>query len=63
MCNLVEEKEIKAILDKGAGSAREIQLFTRAGTSCGKCLPQIDKMAEAHQNKSKTQQKKLNLGF
>lgn len=64
LCNLIEEKEINAILEKGAESTKDIQMYTRAGTSCGRCLPQIDELVEAHKKKkSKTQQKRLNLGF
>ncbi|BBE19556.1 hypothetical protein AQPE_3742 [Aquipluma nitroreducens] len=39
---MVTEKEIVAALTKGARSTSEIQKMTRAGTSCGRCLPWID---------------------
>ncbi|MDD2306369.1 MAG: (2Fe-2S)-binding protein [Prolixibacteraceae bacterium] len=42
ICNMVTEKEIVAALTKGARSTSEIQKMTRAGTSCGRCLPWID---------------------
>lgn len=42
ICNMVTEKEIVATLTKGARSTSEIQKMTRAGTSCGRCLPWID---------------------
>jgi len=39
---MVTEKEIHTALEKGARSTTEIQKMTRAGTSCGRCLPLID---------------------
>jgi bacterioferritin-associated ferredoxin len=46
ICNMVTEKEIQAALVKGARSTTEIQKMTRAGTSCGRCLPWIDSIVE-----------------
>lgn len=46
MCNMVTEKEIYTSLVKGARSTTEIQKITRAGTSCGRCLPWIDSIVE-----------------
>ena len=46
ICNMVTEKEIHVALMKGAKSASEIQKLTRAGTSCGRCLPWIDSIVE-----------------
>ena len=46
ICNMVTEKEIHAALVKGARSTTEIQKMTRAGTSCGRCLPWIDSIVE-----------------
>ena len=46
ICNMVTEKEILAALTKGARSTSEIQKITRAGTSCGRCLPWIDSIVE-----------------
>jgi len=46
MCNMVSENEILAALQKGAKSTSEIQKITRAGTSCGRCLPWIDVIVE-----------------
>ena len=64
ICNFVDEREIKSLLKKGAGSTKEIQLLTRAGTSCGRCLPLIDELVDVHLNlKPKEQQGKLNLGL
>ncbi len=64
ICNLVDESEIKAVLNKGAETTLHIQDFTRAGTTCGRCLPEIDAIVEEHQKKKpKNQQGKLELGF
>lgn len=63
ICNLVDEKEIKALLDKGAKSVNEIQLYTRAGTSCGKCLPVIDEIVSTYKKKKPKDQQKLDFGF
>ena len=46
ICNFVTEKEIIEVLKKGARSTPEIQRLTRAGTSCGRCLPEIDSVVE-----------------
>jgi bacterioferritin-associated ferredoxin len=46
ICNMVLEKEIIEALKKGARSTTEIQKMTRAGTSCGRCLPIIDALVE-----------------
>jgi bacterioferritin-associated ferredoxin len=46
ICNFVTEKEIIEALRKGARSTSEIQKYTRAGTSCGRCLPEIDALVE-----------------
>lgn len=64
MCNLVAENEIVSYLDKGAESTRDIQKFTRAGTTCGKCLTEIDQLVDEYKKtKPEAQQKKLDLGF
>jgi nitrite reductase (NADH) large subunit len=60
----VDEKEIITLLNKGAASTKEIQNLTRAGTSCGRCLPLIDEVVATHlKGKSKDRQGKLDLGF
>jgi len=46
LCNMVTEKEIYNALEKGARSTSDIQKMTRAGTSCGRCLPWIDSIVE-----------------
>lgn len=65
ICNFVDEKEIRSLLDKGANSTSDIQNLTRAGTTCGRCLPDIDDLVKSHQKneKPKGQQRKLNFGF
>lgn len=64
ICNFVDEKEIIKRINQGADSTKDIQLLTRAGTSCGKCLPVIDEIVSSCKNqKPKEQQKKLNFGL
>ncbi len=64
LCNFVDEKEILSFLKKGASSTKDIQQLTRAGTSCGKCLPVIDDLVSTHfAKKPKVQQNKLDFGF
>lgn len=46
VCNLVTEKEILQVLKKGACTTADIQMQTRAGTSCGRCLMEIDRIVE-----------------
>lgn len=63
ICNFVDEREINSLFKKGATSTKDIQFLTRAGTSCGRCLPLIDELVEMHKNeKSKDQQGKLDFG-
>jgi nitrite reductase (NADH) large subunit len=63
ICNFVDEREIKSFLNKGAISTKDIQYLTRAGTSCGRCLPLIDELVELHKKaKPKEQQEKLDFG-
>ena len=64
ICNFVDEKEITKFLKQGANTTKDIQYLTRAGTSCGRCLPVIDDLVLAYnKEKPKDQQKKLNFGF
>jgi bacterioferritin-associated ferredoxin len=64
LCNFVDEKEIIALLNKGAASTKDIQQLTRAGTSCGRCLPLIDELVALHKKqKPKARQGKLDLEF
>ena len=63
LCNFVDEEEILATLKKGARSSKDIQHHTRGGTSCGRCLPQIDDIVEDFgKSKPKDQQKRLDFG-
>ena len=64
LCSYVEEKEIINALRKGAVSTSEIQLYTGAGRSCGRCLPEIDGLVEQYlKKKPKEQQQRLDFGF
>jgi len=64
ICNLVEKKEIVDLFKKGANSTEDRQRFTRAGTSCGRCLPEIDQLVEDKKKaKPKDPQKKLDFGL
>jgi bacterioferritin-associated ferredoxin len=64
ICNLVDENEIQKVLNKGAETTEHIQAHTRAGTSCGRCLPEIDAVVEEHKKKKPgNQQGTLELGF
>lgn len=63
LCNMVTEKEILAALQKGARTTADIQKMTRAGTSCGRCLPWIDTIvAEYLAALPQEAQQKLNFG-
>lgn len=64
LCNLVDQSEIISVLKKGAESTTDIQKFTRAATSCGRCITEIDQLVETYKKrKPKDQQKKLDLGL
>jgi len=63
ICNFVDEREINKLLKQGANSTEDIQNFTRAGTSCGRCLPEIDELVEKFKNEKPKDQQKLNFGF
>lgn len=64
LCSLVEEKEIVYVLKKGAVSTEEIQRHTGAGSTCGRCLPEIDELVELYvKKKPKDLQNKLDFGF
>ena len=63
LCNMVSEKEIHVALEKGAQSTSDIQRMTRAGTSCGRCLPWIDSIVEEFLSSCpKDPQSKLDFG-
>ena len=64
LCNFIEEKEILSALKKGAESTKQIQQITGAGTSCGRCLPEIDQHLKTFEKeKPKEPQQKLDFGF
>ncbi len=64
ICSLVEEKEIVDFLKKGAETTEDIQKHTTAGTTCGRCLPEIDELVEEYKKaKPKDSQKKLDFGL
>jgi bacterioferritin-associated ferredoxin len=46
ICNVVSVKEIITTFNKGASCTSDIQKITRAGTTCGKCLVEIDGLVE-----------------
>lgn len=62
ICNFVEEKEIIELLNKGANSTEDIQNFIKAGTTCGRCLPEIDQLVK-NQNKEQPKDKQRKLRF
>ena len=62
ICNFVTEDEIVSVLKKGAVSTEEIQMHTRAGTSCGRCLPLVDQIVSNYlSQKSVDPQTKLDF--
>ena len=64
ICSLVTEDEIFEVLKKGALTTADIQKHTTAGTTCGRCLMEIDAIVdEYNRSKPEDQQKKLNFGF
>lgn len=64
LCNLVDEDEILSFLKKGAESTKDIQNLSRAGSSCGRCLPQIDDLVSTYKKEnSKKQQRKIDFGL
>ena len=52
LCNMVSAPEIKKILRAGALTTSEIQKYTAAGTSCGRCIHEIDAILEKHRNET-----------
>lgn len=63
VCNLVTENEILQVLRKGAQSTADIQRLTRAGTSCGRCLMEIDRIVELFlEQKPEDAQQRINFG-
>lgn len=52
ICNQVTQSEIKKAVTKfGITTAQEVSFATKAGTTCGRCLPSIKKiLSESIQN-------------
>ncbi len=61
LCSMVSEKEITKALEKGAGSTAHIQKVTTAGTTCGRCLPEIDYIVEEFKKGKQNKQFKLDI--
>ena len=59
-CKMVTEKEIKALIKKGAASAIEIMEFTGAGSGCGRCKPRVVELVQKELEK-KPVEKQLRL--
>lgn len=62
LCNFVTEKEIKELLKKGAETTSEIQKMIKAGTTCGRCLPEIDELVRKNK-KPENRQGKIDFGL
>lgn len=62
-CSLVDEAEIISYLKKGASSTTDIQQLTKAGTTCGRCLPVIDEVVLQYQKKQKPKDQQGKLEF
>lgn len=64
LCNFIEENEIISALKKGATSTKDIQKLTHAGTSCGRCLTEIDQLVKNWKKEHpKNPQGKLDFEF
>ena len=53
LCNQVSAPEMKRILRAGAVTLAEVQQHTAAGTSCGRCIREIEAIVEKHKNEKK----------
>ena len=51
-CNNVSAGQIRAAFNDGAHSVDDIKACTKAGTSCGSCLPLVIKLVETEQAKA-----------
>ena len=54
LCNQVSALEIKKLLRAGALTTVEIQNFTSAGTSCGRCIREMDTIIIRHRKEIKS---------
>lgn len=62
LCNLVTEGEIILAIKKGAVTIGDIQNITRAGTTCGKCHQDVNRLVEDnHEESGKRPQLKLDF--
>ena len=63
LCNLVSEKEIEEFLEKGAETVSDIQRLTNAGSTCGRCLTEIEACVRKHaETKRADAQTKIKFG-
>ncbi len=46
VCHAVNERRIEKAVDEGVRSIKGLCLATRAGTCCGKCLPEAKQRLE-----------------
>jgi len=61
-CNGVSEKEIVNVIKrKEATKLKHIQKLTGAGTGCGRCIPEIDRIIKNNKQLTSDAQLKLNL--
>jgi len=62
LCNHVSAQEIKKILRAGALTLAEVQQHTAAGTSCGRCIREIEAIIKKHSETAK-KDAQLRIGF
>ena len=62
LCNQVSVQEIKKILHAGALTLAEVQQHTAAGTSCGRCVREIEAIIKKH-NETTIKDPQLRIGF
>ena len=62
LCNHVSAQEIKKILRAGALTLADIQQHTSAGTSCGRCVREIEAIIENHK-KATQKNPQLRISF
>ncbi|MFT7582514.1 MAG: bacterioferritin-associated ferredoxin [Myxococcota bacterium] len=46
LCEGVSDREVRASIQRGADSVREISQQSRAGTDCGRCRSQLRQMLQ-----------------
>lgn len=63
-CNGIYEKEIMQVLKKFPDAdVSFVQRHTRAGTTCGKCLPVLDSILMHHKDEIKKNPTQLRIKF